>query len=174
MARQRKPFEFGLDVASYNPQGLRHYTESELKKEYARVGREARERLRKLGQSEFRESKAYQENVGKFKPIKEIQNRRELERLLQDAARFVTAKSSSASGQREIRRNAINTLHAHGYNWVNTKNYSKFVEFMEQARATGLDRLFYKKAKGSPGVGQKRQAANEQREMFEQWQEATG
>ena len=43
MARQRKPFEFGLDVASYNPQGLRHYTEAELKKEYARVRREATE-----------------------------------------------------------------------------------------------------------------------------------
>lgn len=174
MARQRKPFEFGLDVASYNPQGLRHYTEAELKKEYARVRREATERLRKLGQSEFKESKAYRENIGKFKPIKEVGSRRELERLLQEGARFVTAKSSSASGQREIRKNAIDTLHAHGYNWVNTKNYSKFVEFMEQARATGLDRLFYQREKGTPGRGEKRRAANDQREMFEQWQEANG
>lgn len=174
MARQRKPFEFGLDVASYNPQGLRHYSEAELKKEYARVGREARERLRKLGQSEFRESKAYQENVGKFKTIKEIQNRRELERLLQEAARFVTAKASSASGQRDIRRNAISTLHSHGYSWVNAKNYKKFTEFMEQLRATGQDRLFYKKSKGTPGTGEKRRAARDQKEMFEQWMEETG
>ena len=174
MARQRKPFEFGLDPASYNPQGLRHYSMEDLTREYARVRREATERLRKLGQSEFRESKAYLENVGKFKTIREISGRRELERLLQEGARFVTAKSSSASGQRETRRKSLETLHSHGYTWVTSKNYGKFAEFMEQARATGLDRLFYKAASGPKGQGEKRSAAKQQKEMFEQWLEANG
>ena len=140
--RSRKPFQFGFDPSAYNPIGLRAYTEAELKKEYARLRREAQERLKRLGKSEFSGSRAYTENVGKFKTIKTIKSRRELERLIQDAARFVSAKSSSASGQRDIRRKAIESLHARGFKWINTKNYADFVQFMESLRAAKLDRLF--------------------------------
>lgn len=172
--RSRKPFQFGFDPSSYNPIGLRSYTESELKKEYARLRREAQERLKRLGKSEFAGSRAYTENVGKFKTLKQIKNRRELERLIQDAARFVSAKSSSASGQRDIRRSAIESLHASGFTWVNTKNYFEFVGFMESLRATGLDKIFYSKEKGPRDRNAAKRSADTQRGMFEQWQQAVG
>lgn len=169
--RSRKPFELGLDPAAYNPVGLRAYSDEEVKKEYARLRREANDRLRKLGNSEFSESQAYTENVGKFKTIANIRNRRELDRLTQEAARFVTAKSSSASGQREIRALKIESLHAHGYSWVNTKNYNDFVEFMESMRATGLDKIFYSKKRGPRDRRSAARSADTQRAMFEQWQQ---
>lgn len=141
--RERKPFKLGLDPSAYNPIGFKAYTEDEIKHEYARLRREAEQRLTRLGKSEFRDSAAYRQNVGKFKRLDQINDRRTLERLTQEATKFVTARGSSASGQRGIRRDTINTLHASGYKFVNTKNFKKFTEFMETLRATGLDKMFY-------------------------------
>lgn len=141
--RERKPFKLGLDASAYNPIGMKSYTEAQIRTEYARLRREAQQRLTRLGKSEFRDTAAYTLNVGKFKRLDEIHDRRTLERLTQEAAKFVTARGSSASGQRGIRRDTINTLHASGYGFVNTKNFKKFTEFMESMRAAGLDKMFY-------------------------------
>ncbi len=152
--RSRAPFQLGLDPAAYTPQGLEAYAkagkEAELKTEYSRLRREAEDRLRKLGRSEFADSKAYTENVGNFPTLKEIEAKqahpgdlRDLERHLIDAHRFVMSKASSASGQREIRRENISTLHAHGYSWVNTKNFKQFTDFMEEMRAKGAREEYY-------------------------------
>ena len=152
--RSRAPFQLGLDPAAYTPQGLEAYEksgkEAELWTEYSRLRREAEDRLRKLGRSEFAESKAYTENVNTFPTIKEIQAEQEYYGDLRDlkfhlihAHRFVMSKASSASGQREIRRENISTLHAHGYKWVNTKNFKQFTDFMEEMRAKGAREEYY-------------------------------
>lgn len=133
--RTRKPFDLGLDPAAYNPVGLRAYDEEVVAHEYARLRREANDRLRKLGKSEFADSKAYTENVGRFKPLAEIRDRTELDRLTQEAAQFVMARGSSASGQRGIRRDAIAALKARKINFVNTKNFKQFTEMMDEIRA---------------------------------------
>lgn len=141
--RERKPFKLNLDPSAYNPLGFKAYTEDEIRREYARLRREAEQRLIRLGKSEFRDSAAYRQNAGKFKRLDQIHDRRTLERLTQEAARFVTARGSSASGQRGIRRDVINTLHASGYKFVNTKNFKKFTEFMDTIKAKGLDKIYY-------------------------------
>lgn len=152
--RSRAPFQLGLDPAAYTLQGLEAYAkvgkEAELKTEYSRLRREAEDRLRKLGRSEFADSKAYTQNVGTFPTLKEIEAQqahpgdlRDLTRHLIDAHRFVMSKASSASGQREIRRENISTLHAHGYSWVNTKNFKDFTDFMEEMRAKGAREEYY-------------------------------
>lgn len=141
--RERKPFKLGLDPSAYNPIGMKAYTEDEIRREYARLRREAEQRLTRLGKSEFRDSAAYRQNVGKFKRLDQIHDRRTLERLTQEAAKFVTARGSSASGQRGIRRDIIDTLHSSGYKFVNTKNFKKFTEFMDTVKAMGLDKIFY-------------------------------
>lgn len=184
--RTRKPVQLGFDPALYNPSGLGArdetgaylITDEELKKEYARLRREATERLRKLGQSEFKNTKTYKENVGKFKPIKEITDRRELERLTQKAARFVTAKGSSASGLRDIRRKQIKSLHDSGYKWVNTKNFQDFTDFMDWLKAQSLKLLWYD-AERQPEdraatKAEKRETLDRQQELFEQWRSGSG
>lgn len=181
--RSRRPFELGFDPALYNPAGLGAKDEkgeylipdSDLKKEYARLRREATERLRKLGQSEFKTSKTYKENVGKFKPVREVTDRRELERLVQQAARFVTAKGSSASGQRDIRRKQIQSLHERGYTWVNTKNFQDFTDYMDWLHAQTDKTRFYELLRTAEEddeeLSRKDRAkiAAQQKELFEQW-----
>lgn len=135
--RTRKPFELGLNPAAYNPVGLRAYDTETVQHEYARLRREANDRLRKLGKSEFADSKAYTQNVGRFKPISEIKDRTELDRLTQEAAQFVLARSSSASGQRGIRRDIIASLKARKINFVNTKNFRQFTDMMDEIRESG-------------------------------------
>lgn len=133
--RTRKPVQLGLDPSKYNPYGLRHYSEAELRQEYSRLRSEAQDRLRGFARSsEFRGSAVYQENKNAFPTLKEIGSTAELRHHLSDVARFVTAKGSSVSGQREIRRQSIDTLHEKGYTWINTKNYDDFARFMQWAR----------------------------------------
>lgn len=150
--RSRKPFKLGLDPALYNPQGLKAIMQEEggieqVQHEYARLRREANQRLTRLGKSEFADSMAYRMNKDRFKRLDEIKPgknyERELARLTQEAARFVQARASSASGQRGIRREALDTLSDHGIKWVNTKNFKKFTEMMEELRAKQHDRVFY-------------------------------
>lgn len=145
--RERRAFRLGLDPAAYNPIGLRPYSDAELLQEYRRIYAEARDRLRGFERSsEFRGSNVYQMNKNKFKRPGDVAGRRELERLVQYGARFVTAKGSSVSGQRAIRRAAIETLHEHGYTFVNTKNYDDFVDFLQWLRESGLEWAFYGEA----------------------------
>lgn len=177
MARGRKPFPLGLDPASYNPQGLKAYDDKVLRKEYSRVRREAEDRLRKLGQSEFRKSRAYQENIGQFPTLKEIGSRDELERKLRQAARFVTAKASSASGQRDIRRKQLQTLHQKpGFEWVNTKNFQDFTDFMNELEARSEKGLYYELMKGyepdeDEDEDEEEEGENPLRDAFEVWLE---
>lgn len=174
MGRERKPFKLGLDPAAYNPIGMRSYEPEVIAKEYARLRREAQQRLTRLGRSEFRESRAYTENAGKFKRLDEIKNLRELKYLTMEAARFVTARGSSASGQRGIRRDVIASLKAQsGIDWVNTKNFKAFTDFMEELRAQAADKIFYSKhpkSKDEPEES-KQERADALQDLFETYME---
>lgn len=142
--RERPPFPLGLDPAAYNPTGLKAYSFSELQTEYKRLYQEVRSRLRGLGRSpEWSQTQAYTENRGKFTQPRYVTNERDLRYLVQEAARFVTARGSSVQGLRAIRKEAIQTLHLHGYDWVNTKNFRDWADFMEQLRADQEDNLYY-------------------------------
>lgn len=177
--RERKPFRLGLDPALYNPEGLKAVMDEsgvdKVAKEYARLRREATQRLTRLGKSEFADSKAYTENKDRFVRLDQIDletkaGQRKLARLTQEAARFVTARGSSASGLRAIRREAIDKLHDDEYKWVNTKNYKKFAEFMEDLRAEASDQLFYAKyPKGDIPEASKKERARELKKLFEFW-----
>ena len=136
-------FILGLDPAAYNPTGLRAYDDADLQHEYARIRREANQRLSRLGESEFSEAQIYKDNIDKFIPVKQISDRRELERLIIQGERFLMAKGSSASGQREIRRNAIEGLKDMGISFVNTKNYGAFSRFMADLKSNKIEGAKY-------------------------------
>lgn len=180
--RSRAPFALGLDPAAYNYTGLKAYSPEVIKSEYSRLRREAEDRLRKLGRSEFRDSEAYRRNVGQFPTLKELgDDMRALRYKLIDAQRFIMAKASSASGQREIRRENISTLHAHFYTWVNTKNFKDFTDYMEELRAKGANEEFYKTSAGAEETedgelrGRPSKAMREaQRRAFEKWRAENG
>lgn len=177
--RERKPFRLGLDPALYNPEGLKAVMDESgvdaVAREYSRLRREATQRLTRLGRSEFADSRAYTENKNRFVRLDQIDletkaGQRKLARLTQEAARFVTARGSSASGLRAIRREAIDSLHDDEYKWVNTKNFKKFTEFMDDLRAEASDKLFYAKhPRGEIPRAAKKERARELKKLFEFW-----
>lgn len=184
--RSRKPFALGLDPALYNPQGLKAVMQEEggleaVQHEYARLRREANQRLTRLGRSEFADSKAYRMNKDRFVRLDEIKPgknyERDLARLTQEAARFVQARASSASGQRGIRREALDTLHENGVKWVNTKNFKQFTQMMEELRAKQLDRTFYSiyaPASDEEPQEDKQERARALKSLFDEWQSNGG
>lgn len=179
MAKQRKPAKLGLDPASYNPVGLRTYSTEELKREYASLRQEAMARLESLGKSKYgQRSKTYKENRGQFPTVKQIGNdRRALERKLQDMARFVTSKRSTAAGQRDILRKQVESLHKNpGYDWVNMSNAVDFYDFLDWLDEQSEKHLFYELLKSYDPRDQKsvEHAGDDMQRAFETWMNNQG
>lgn len=107
------------------------YTDSELRKEYSRLRSIARKRLERMGKSEFADTKTYLKNRNRFKQVKDIKNKTELSKMLADVYDFVSSKRSRITGLKEIRRESVETLHSHGYNFVTKENWKVFTDFMD-------------------------------------------
>lgn len=179
MAKQRKPAKLGLDPASYNPVGLRAYSMDELRAEYASLRPEAMARLESLGNSKYgRRSKTFKENRGQFPTVKKIGNdRRALERKLQEMARFVTSKRSTAAGQRDILRKQVESLHKNpGYDWVNMSNAVDFYDFLDWLNDQGEKDLFYELLKSYDPRDREsvKHAGDDMQKAFELWMEKQG
>ena len=179
MARQRNPAKLGLDPASYNPVGLRAYSTDQLRAEYAALRPEAMARLESLGKSKYgRRSKTYKENKGQFPNVKQIGNdRRALERKLQEMAMFVTSKRSTAAGQRYILRKQVESLHKNpGYDWVNMSDAVDFYDFLDWLDAQSEKHLFYELLKSYDPRDRKsvEHAGDDMQRAFETWMENQG
>ena len=109
-------------------------TLKEMRSEYGRLRKIANSRLEALGRSRFSGTQAYILNVGKYVTLDKIKSERDLMYRLHDLAKFVTSKRGSVSGQYEIRRKTLETLHERGITFVTAKNLDAFGEFMEEAR----------------------------------------
>lgn len=140
MPKQEK-FSFKYSDDWYTVQGAEtalHGNERDLKtmkQEYSRMRDVAQKRLKRLGES-FAESKAYREHKEGFAKIGEI-DPRDFPKAFSEVAKFLKAKASSASGQREIRRKTIETWQEQGLN-LNQKNYDKAIRILEELRKRKL------------------------------------
>lgn len=133
--------------AWYTPAHLlsKTVTQSEIRKEYTRLRDIAQKRIKRLGQSEFKDTEAYQKYKQGFPKLKDIKNETQLAYMLSALHKYV-ASNQTVSALRKQRKESLKTLHRHKYNYVNEKNYQKFANFMEDYRQAQLDR----KAWGSP------------------------
>lgn len=109
-------------------------TPEEMRSHYSYLRKEANRRLQRFVGTEFEDAQSYIKNVGKFVPLSEINNERELMFKLYEVSKFIRARSSSVTGLQQIRREAIETLHDKGITWVNPGNYKQFAEYMEYMR----------------------------------------
>ena len=138
MANKRPVLHY--DLGWYDVTTLK--SEKEMRKEYARLREVARKRLARMEDTPAERSQAYRMNRFRFeKPQSQIESIGELGRRLSDLSRFINAKSSTVTGQRQIRMKSIRTLHEHGYGFVNEKNIYEFAEFMEWFRSSEYSRL---------------------------------
>lgn len=105
---------------------------SAMRKEYTRMRDIAQKRLQRLRGSEFSSSKALREHPEGFVKLKDI-DARDLPKAFSELSKFVGAKGSSVSGQKQIREKTIRTWQEQGLN-LNQRNYDKTIKILEEMR----------------------------------------
>lgn len=139
---RKTPLKFPLDYYSVSSIRIAEtLTLSQVRSEYSRLSRIARQRLSRFRGSD-RELDIYKNNVGEFPPLSELQTNEEILRRLSRVARFLSSERSSISGVRKWERENIETLHEHGYDFVNRSNFREFADFMEAARNDLTERQY--------------------------------
>ena len=134
MAKKSKPT---YDKTWYLPTNLTQLLKTDpgaVRKEYTRLRDISQKRLKRFEAAGLTETQAYRKNVKHYPLLKDIKSNYELAGRLSDLERFITAKAGSVSGQREIRKKSIATLHENQYTFVNEQNFDDFTDFMEAYR----------------------------------------
>lgn len=139
MARVTDPsFKFWYDEKWYTVQGAetmaRVGTKDDLatmRAEYTRMRDVAQKRIKRLGK-QFPESKAYQSHKQGFAKLKEL-DPRDFPKAFAELAKFVKAKGSTVTGQKQIKEKTIKTWQDQGLN-LNSKNYDKTIKILEEMR----------------------------------------
>ena len=117
-------------------------TPEQMRAEYTRLRNVANKRLLRMQDTRFENYQSFQQNVGKFIPVSQISSERELIYRLSEVERFISAKTSTISGIRDIERRTLESLHDSGYTFVNDKNLAAFGEFMAEWRAQHLNEIY--------------------------------
>lgn len=139
-AKQRAVLKYDPDW--YTPVNLLYHADKkQVRKEYSRLRAIANKRLARMGKTKYRNTKTYQNNAGYYPPLKEL-NETALAYRLAKLRDFITSKTSTVSGLREIEKKSLSTLQAHGYNFVTPENFIQFGDFMEEYRSQKLDALY--------------------------------
>ena len=131
-------FKFWYDDKWYTVQGAetmaRVGTKDDMltmRAEYTRMRDVAQKRIKRLGK-QFPESKAYQSHKTGFPKLKEL-DPRDFAKAFSELAKFVKAKGSTVTGQKEIKNKTIKTWQDQGLN-LNQKNYDKTIKILEEMR----------------------------------------
>ena len=103
-----------------------------LRREYTKMRDIAQKRIKRLGESEFSYTKAYQEHREGFKKLKDI-SKGDFAKAFSELSKFVNAKGSSVSGQKEIRAKTIKTWNEQGIP-INTETYKRTITILEEMR----------------------------------------
>lgn len=139
---KRDKAKLAYDEELYTPEGAKSLTDKQIKKEYTRLRSIARKRLERFEGTEWTDTQIYKLNVGKYKPLSQIESNRDLRYLFSDLANFIKAKVNSVSALEEQRREGVKTLNERGYEFVNKQNYRSFGDFMEYARIANMNRMY--------------------------------
>ena len=117
------------------------------KKEYTRLRDIAEKRIKRMSSTEFSQSKTYKEHRRGFDKLKDI-DPKDLPTALSEVSKFVGAKASSITGQKEIMMKTIGTLNRaigadsgeddedepSGQAGVTKQNYWRVIKLLERAR----------------------------------------
>lgn len=145
----------------------------EIRAEYTRLRDIAQKRLKRMGESMFRETNTYKFNVKHYPKLKDIKSINELAGRLADLARFIIDPYGTLAKQKEIMKKSLTTLHENDYTFVTEENYIEFGKFMEYYRDTHYDEIYDSgDAADAYGVTVKHQIDPEKvKEDFEFWLE---
>ena len=131
-------FQFWYDEKWYTVQGAETMARvgtkddmATMRAEYTRMRDVAQKRIKRLGK-QFPESKAYQTHAKGFAKLKEL-DPRDFPKAFAELAKFVRAKGSTVTGQKQIKEKTIKTWQDQGLN-LNSKNYDKTIKILEEMR----------------------------------------
>ena len=131
-------FKFWYDEKLYTVQGAETMARvgtkddmATMRAEYTRMRDVAQKRIKRLGK-QFPESKAYQSHKQGFAKLKEL-DPRDFPKAFAELAKFVRAKGSTVTGQKQIKEKTIKTWQDQGLN-LNSKNYDKTIKILEEMR----------------------------------------
>lgn len=135
-------FEFWYEEKWYTVQGAQTMARvgtpddmSTMRSEYTRMRDTAQKRLKRLEKS-FPKSKVLQRYPKGFPKLKDI-DPRDFPKAFSELAKFLRAKRSTVTGQRQIREKTINTWQKNGVN-LNQKNYDRVIDMLEESRARNV------------------------------------
>lgn len=139
MARVTDPsFKFWFDEKWYTVQGAETMARigtkddmSTMRSEYTRMRDTAQKRLKRLAK-QFPESKAVQTHPKGFPKLKDL-DPRDFPKAFSELAKFLRAKGSTVTGQRQIKEKTMKTWQDQGLP-VNEKNYNAVIKVLEEAR----------------------------------------
>ena len=139
MARVTDPsFQFWFEEKWYTVQGAETMARlgtkddlSTMRSEYTRMRDVAQKRLKRLEKA-FPESKAVQSHPQGFPKLKNL-DPRDFPKAFAELAKFVKAKGSTVTGQKQIKEKTIKTWQDQGLN-LNQKNYDKTIKILEEMR----------------------------------------
>ena len=103
-----------------------------MRAEYTRMRDIAQKRIKRLGESEFAYTHAYTEHPNGFPKLKDI-SPRNFAKAFSELSKFVNAKASSVTGQREIMMKTINTWNEQGIP-LSKETYQRTMQILEQMR----------------------------------------
>lgn len=104
---------------------------STMRSEYTRMRDVAQKRIKRLAK-QFPESKAYQSHKEGFAKLKDL-DPRDLPKAFAELAKFVKAKGSTVTGQKQIKEKTIKTWQDQGLG-INEKNYDQTIRILEEMR----------------------------------------
>ena len=139
------------DPEDYNPITLSRRPESELREEYTRLRRIARDRLRRIERSsDFGDSAIVRNNKSWLDVPPSKISKAELPSVLSQVEGLLEAKTGTLSGLRRNRALSIESLRDAGIRGITAKNYNEFAQFMSRTQEFKNAYIPYpRRAKGS-------------------------
>lgn len=129
--------KFNLPDIAYTPRGWMYGNVDlkDIKKEYQRLRKIAKERLRKLKKAGYADSDIYRRFRTAFPPYNKIKTNTALGIHLADIRHFLSLKTSTVGGMHKVENKVLQRLHESGYTFVNKENLKAFGAFMDAVRA---------------------------------------
>lgn len=131
-------FKFWFEDKWYTEQGAETMARlgtkddmSTMRSEYTRMRDVAQKRIKRLAK-QFPESKAYQSHKEGFAKLKDL-DPRDFPKAFAELAKFVKAKGSTVTGQKQIKDKTIKTWQDQGLS-INEKNYDNTIRILEEMR----------------------------------------
>ena len=109
--------------------------EKAIREEYTRLRDISQKRLKRMAKDPiFKKSDTYLKNVDNFPKLKDITSPEMLADKLSDLSSYISQKTSTLAGAKEVMYKSLETLHANEYTFVIPENYLEFGKFMEEYR----------------------------------------